>query len=144
MSNTRAEDVAVLDNEQLSRQEFARLGLKKVNDIVRVAIRCNDNQILIIESPDVYKSNGGQYIVFGDIRVDNFTQKLALAQNQARQSVELNMFDELDPKHVVNEDDLQTIMRETEVTYDVAKDTLIRYHGDIVRAMASIILNSDL
>lgn len=139
MSTDTQEEALLAGNEQLARQEFGRLGLKRVSGIVRVSLRCNDNQILTVESPDVYRTPTGQYVVFGAVRVDNFTQKLALAQNQARQSVELNMFEEIDPQNIVNEEDVQTIMRETEVSYDIAKTTLIRYHGDIVRAMASII-----
>ena len=63
-----------------------KLGLKKVPGIVRVTFRKKDNQIIAIDSPEVYKSAGGNYVVFGEPRIDDFTRKLAAAQAQAQKS----------------------------------------------------------
>ena len=73
-------------NEKKAREALMKLGLKKVPGIVRVTFRKKDNQIIAIDSPEVYKSAGGNYVVFGEPRIDDFTRKLAAAQAQAQKS----------------------------------------------------------
>lgn len=48
------------------------LGLKKVNGIQRVTIRKAKNILLVVASPEVYKSPGSDtYIVFGEPRIED-------------------------------------------------------------------------
>ena len=77
-------NVTVLNkNEKKARELIGKLGLKQIPGIIRVTFRKKDNQIYAIEKPEVFRSAGGNYIVFGEAKVDNFTQKLAAAQQQA-------------------------------------------------------------
>lgn len=76
----------VSKNERKARELVSKLGLKAVPGIIRVTFRKRNNEIVAIEKPDVYRTPGGNYVVFGEPKVDNFTQKLAAAQQQAQQS----------------------------------------------------------
>ncbi|CAI1737609.1 hypothetical protein SEUBUCD646_0O03590 [Saccharomyces eubayanus] len=80
-------NVTVLNkNEKKARELIGKLGLKQIPGIIRVTFRKKDNQIYAIEKPEVFRSVGGNYVVFGEAKVDNFTQKLAAAQQQAQAS----------------------------------------------------------
>lgn len=82
-----APNVSILSkNEKKSKDMLLKLGLKRVPGIIRVAYRKKNNEIIAIESPEVYKTAGGNYVVFGEPKVDDFTQKLAAAQEQAQAS----------------------------------------------------------
>lgn len=73
-------------NEKKAREIITKLGLKKVKGIVRVAFRKRNNEIIAIEQPDVYKTIGGNYVVFGEPKKDDFTQRLAAAQEGLQQT----------------------------------------------------------
>ncbi|QLG73066.1 hypothetical protein HG535_0E01500 [Zygotorulaspora mrakii] len=70
-------------NEKKAREMISKLGLKALPGISRVTFRKKDNQIIAIDQPDVYRTAGGNFVVFGEAKVDNFTQRLAAAQQQA-------------------------------------------------------------
>lgn len=73
-------------NEKKAREIITKLGLTKVKGIVRVAFRKRNNEIIAIEQPDVYKTIGGNYVVFGEPKKDDFTQRLAAAQEGLQQT----------------------------------------------------------
>ncbi|EDO18800.1 hypothetical protein Kpol_1028p76 [Vanderwaltozyma polyspora DSM 70294] len=76
-------NVTVLNkNEKKAREMISKLGLKKIAGINRVTFRKKDNQIFAIDNPEVYRSQGGNYVVFGEAKIDNFSQKLAAAQEK--------------------------------------------------------------
>lgn len=78
-------NVSILNkNEKKARDLIVKLGLKSLPGISRVTFRKKDNQIIAIDHPEVFRSAGGNYVVFGEPKVDNFTQKLAAAQQQAQ------------------------------------------------------------
>ncbi|KAG0668643.1 GAL4 enhancer protein [Maudiozyma exigua] len=82
-----APNVSILSkNEKKSKDMLVKLGLKRVPGIIRVAYRKKNNEIIAIEKPEVYRTPGGNYVVFGEPKVDDFTQKLAAAQEQAQAS----------------------------------------------------------
>ena len=82
-----APNVSILSkNEKKSKDMLLKLGLKRVPGIIRVAYRKKNNEIIAIEKPEVYRTAGGNYVVFGEPQVDDFTQKLAAAQEQAQAS----------------------------------------------------------
>lgn len=70
-------------NEKKARQAIAKLNLRKVEGISRVTFRRKGNQIFAIDNPDVYKSAAGTYIVFGEAKLEDLTQRLQQAQAQA-------------------------------------------------------------
>ncbi|QLL32453.1 hypothetical protein HG536_0C06220 [Torulaspora globosa] len=80
-------NVSILSkNEKKAKELISKLGLKALPGISRVTFRKKDNQIIAIDNPEVYRTAGGNYVVFGEPKVDNFTQKLAAAQQQAQAS----------------------------------------------------------
>ncbi|CCD24644.1 Egd2p NDAI_0D03300 [Naumovozyma dairenensis CBS 421] len=87
MSIPANSNVTILNkNEKKARELIGKLGLRLVPGIIRVAFRKKNNEIVAIEKPEVYRSVGGNYVVFGEAKVDDFTQKLAAAQQQAASS----------------------------------------------------------
>lgn len=74
-------------NEKKARDALIKLGLVQVKDISRVTFRKKDNSIIAIESPEVYKTPGGAYVVFGEAKVEDLTQRYqeAMAAQQAAQ-----------------------------------------------------------
>lgn len=83
---TNANVTVLSKNEKKAREIISKLGLKKVNGIVRVAFRKKNNEIIAVERPEVYKTVGGNYVVFGEPKKDDFTQRLAAAQQQLQQT----------------------------------------------------------
>lgn len=83
---TNANVTILSKNEKKAREIISKLGLKKVDGIVRVAFRKKNNEIIAIERPEVYKTVGGNYVVFGEPKKDDFTQRLAAAQQQLQQA----------------------------------------------------------
>ncbi|SCU80786.1 LANO_0B01156g1_1 [Lachancea nothofagi CBS 11611] len=71
-------------NEQKAREIIGKLGLKQVPGIARVTFRKKNNQIYAIEKPEVFRSHGGNFVVFGEAKIDDFPQRLAKAQEEAQ------------------------------------------------------------
>ncbi|SCU82794.1 LAMI_0C00936g1_1 [Lachancea mirantina] len=71
-------------NEKKARELIGKLGLKQIPGIARVTFRKKNNQIYAIEKPEVYRTAGGNFVVFGEPKVDDFTQRLAKAQQEAQ------------------------------------------------------------
>ncbi|SCV01657.1 LAME_0G17656g1_1 [Lachancea meyersii CBS 8951] len=71
-------------NEQKARELIGQLGLKQVPGISRVTFRKKNNQIYAIEKPEVFRSHGGNFVVFGEAKIDDFPQRLAKAQQEAQ------------------------------------------------------------
>jgi len=58
--------------ERKARKMFEGIGLKKVPGIQRVTIRRTKNVLLVVASPEVYKSPASDtYIVFGEAKVED-------------------------------------------------------------------------
>ncbi|SCV99346.1 LAFE_0A01156g1_1 [Lachancea fermentati] len=71
-------------NEKKARELIGKLGLKAVPGIARVTFRKKNNQIYAIEKPEVFRSAGGNFVVFGEPKIDDFPQRLAKAQQEAQ------------------------------------------------------------
>lgn len=76
-------------NEKKARELIQKLGLKQVPGITRVTFRKKDNQIYAIDRPEVFKSQGGNFVVFGEPKIDDFTQRLAKAQQNVQEGQEI-------------------------------------------------------
>ncbi|CCH61534.1 hypothetical protein TBLA_0E04820 [Henningerozyma blattae CBS 6284] len=155
-------------NEKKAREMISKLNLKRVPGIARVTFRKKDNQIVAIENPEVYRSQGGNYVVFGEPKVDDFTQKLAAAQAQAEASGILPTTDAKDPKNIqldmeaaaaadkkdasdapaevaddadagdLSEEDIKLIMEQANVPRGKAIAALTEHKGDLVNAIMSL------
>ncbi|GEQ70640.1 hypothetical protein JCM33374_g4318 [Metschnikowia sp. JCM 33374] len=75
-----AEVNIISKNEKKARDAIKKLNLKQVKGISRVTFKQRGNLIYAIDSPDVYKSPAGTYVVFGEAKVDDMNQRLAEAQ----------------------------------------------------------------
>lgn len=151
-------------NEKKAREMISKLGLKKVPGIIRVTFRKKDNQIYAIEKPEVFRSAGGNYVVFGEPKVDNFTQRLAAAQQQASQQQATKTPEDIqadlqaaadanegaktedapaaDDENVdvgdLNPDDVDLVIQQTNASKGQAVKALKEHNGDIVNAIMSL------
>lgn len=156
-------NVTILNkNEQKAKEMIAKFGLKQIPGIQRVTFRKNDNQIYAVEKPEVYRSQGGNYIVFGEPKIDDFTQKLASAQQEMQTvsgdksplDIQNDMqlaADEL--KDAASEieddeapvdtgdipaDDIELVASQANVSINKAAKALKDHSGDIVNAIMSL------
>lgn len=81
-----AEVAVISKNEKKARALIAKLNLKKVDGISRVTYKRKGNQIYAIDNPEVYKSTAGTYVVFGEAKLEDLTQRLQQAEAQAQAS----------------------------------------------------------
>nr|CAO98813.1 nascent polypeptide-associated complex (NAC), alpha subunit [Nakaseomyces delphensis] len=150
-------------NEKKAREMISKLGLKKVPGIIRVTFRKKDNQIYAIEKPEVFRSVGGNYVVFGEAKVDNFTERLAAAQQQTAQQQATKTPEDIqadlqaaadanesgkpadasaDDENVdagdLNEDDIELVVQQTNASKNEAIKALKEHKGDIVNAIMSL------
>lgn len=60
-----------------------------MKDISRVTFKKKNNTILAIEKPEVYKTLGGSYVIFGEAKVEDLTKRYqeAMAAQQAAKEV---------------------------------------------------------
>lgn len=162
-------NVSILNrNEKKARDLIIKLGLKQLPGISRVTFRKKDNQIIAIDHPEVYRSAGGNYVVFGEPKVDNFTQKLAAAQQQAQASGAVPAAGEAskNPEEIqkdlrnaasnpeqpaqelgeneevdatgVNPDDIELVAEQANVPKNKATKALKDHNNDIVNAIMSL------
>lgn len=64
-------------NEKKARDAIKKLGLKQIKGISRVTFKQRGNLIYAIDSPDVYRSPAGTYVVLGEAKVDDMNQRYA-------------------------------------------------------------------
>ncbi|VEU22622.1 DEKNAAC103597 [Brettanomyces naardenensis] len=76
-------------HEKKAKEQLLKLGLKPLKDISRVTFRKKGNFILAIDNPEVFRTQGGSYIVFGEAKVEDLNKRYAeavAAQNAAQQA----------------------------------------------------------
>jgi nascent polypeptide-associated complex subunit alpha len=77
-------------NEKKAREMIKKHNLKQVKGITRVTFKQRGNLIYAIDSPDVYRSAAGTYIVFGEAKVDDMNKRIEEAQAQQAQQEALS------------------------------------------------------
>lgn len=71
-------DIQVISkNEKKAREAIKKFGLKQIKGISRVTFKQKGNLIHAIETPEVYKSANGTYIVFGEAKIEDLNQRYA-------------------------------------------------------------------
>lgn len=138
------EVIIIAENQQYAKDTLLKSNYKRVSGISRVTIRRMDNQLVIIEDPEVYKAGNGTYIVFGNPLIDNFGQKLVIAQQKARQSVLLPSYEGEGEELLYDEEDIKLIMKQTECSENEAMHAFSRNHGDVVSAIFELCQTNDL
>lgn len=74
-------------HQKQAKERLLKLGLKQVKSVSRVTFKKKGNFILAIENPEVYKIQGGSYVVFGEAKVEDLNKRYAetLAAQKAAQ-----------------------------------------------------------
>ncbi|CAK7893771.1 nascent polypeptide-associated complex subunit alpha [[Candida] anglica] len=85
-----AEVQVISKDEKKARDLIKKLNLKQVPGITRVTFKQKGNLIYAIDSPDVFRSPAGTYVVFGEAKVDDMNKRIAEAQAQAAQQEALS------------------------------------------------------
>merc|ERR1712206_16905 len=110
-----------------------------------------NNTILAIEKPEVYKTSGGSYIIFGEAQVEDLTKRYqeAMAAQQAASEVNdainapkgddlaASIQDDLKKASLEDkpESDNTVIMEQTNTSRNKAIKALKEHDGDIVNAI---------
>lgn len=73
-------DSKVSRQEKKARKQIAKLGLKPVPGITRVAIRKSKSMLFVINKPEVYRNpNSDTYVVFGEAKIEDLAQQAQMA-----------------------------------------------------------------
>ena len=98
-----AEVTIIPKAEKKAKDALLKLGLKPLKDISRVTFRKKNNTILAIEKPEVYRTQGGSYVVFGEAKVEDLTKRYQEAMAAQEAAKEVN-----NAVNAPKEDDLAT------------------------------------
>lgn len=143
--------------EKKSRKVISKLGLKQVQGVNRVAIRKSKNILFVINKPDVYKSPASDtYIVFGEAKIEDLSQKAQLAAAEKFKSDVVNTSNEqraktAKPKLNYDDDDnepadetgvdpkdIDLVMQQANVSRNQAVKALKNNQNDIVNAIMDL------
>lgn len=142
--------------EKKSRKVISKLGLKQVQGVNRVAIRKSKNILFVINKPDVYKSPASDtYIVFGEAKIEDLSQKAQLAAAEKFKTDVVNLTEEqkakAKPKLNYDEDDgepadetgvdskdIDLVMQQANVGRNMAIKALKNNNNDIVNAIMDL------
>lgn len=141
--------------EKKSRKVISKLGLKQVQGVNRVAIRKSKNILFVINKPDVYKSPASDtYIVFGEAKIEDLSQKAQLAAAEKFKTEVVNAPDEqkakAKPKNYEDDDnepvdetgcdpkDIDLVMAQANVSRNRAIKALKANDQDIVNAIMEL------
>eukprot|EP00055_Hartaetosiga_balthica_P002471 m.4099 g.4099 ORF g.4099 m.4099 type:complete len:203 (+) comp2168_c1_seq1:74-682(+) len=151
-------------SEKKARKALAKLNLKPISNISRVAIRRNKNFLFVISKPDVFKSpNSDTYVVFGEARIEDLSQnamasaaekliKEKTAEEKAEnaeketEEIEVEAADDSsesktegkDGESSADDNDVQLVMHQGKVSREEAVAALEKSGGDIVNAIMSL------
>ncbi|KAI8909682.1 nascent polypeptide-associated complex subunit alpha [Gorgonomyces haynaldii] len=133
--------------EKKARKALAKMGLKHVTGVTRVAIRRPKNILFAINAPDVYKSaSSDTYIVFGEAKVEDMNRiaqaaaAAAAAQKpaQAPAQKEVEAAEESVGEDGVDGKDIDLVMQQANVSRAEAIKALKANNNDIVNAIMEL------
>lgn len=159
-------DVNIISkNEKKARDLIKKLNLKQIKGITRVTFK-QRNIIYAIDSPDVYKSAAGTFVVFGEAKVDDLNARLAESQasqeaaapeqadepaDKSPESITADLqnatikekVEEIDDDEDLDESGLDTkdidiIVEQAQVSRGKAIKSLRKNKGDIVNAIMDL------
>merc|ERR1712179_738774 len=104
--------------EKKARKSIARLGLKPVTGVTRVAIRKTRQMLFVINKPEVFKNQTGDtYVVFGEAKIEDLSQQAQMAaakKFQDAQEVRKKAQELAKPEAIVEEEEEEEL-DETEI-----------------------------
>jgi len=145
--------------EKKARKQIARLGLKPVTGVTRVAIRKTRQMLFVINKPEVFKNQTGDtYVVFGEAKIEDLSQQAQMAaakkfqdaQQVAQKAKELAKPDaiveedeeEEDDENIdmngVEEKDVDLVVQQANCSRKKAVNALKKNDGDIVNAIMEL------
>ena len=141
--------------EKKSRKVISKLGLKQVQGVNRVAIRKSKNILFVINKPEVYKSPASDtYIVFGEAKIEDLSQKAQLAAAEKFKTDVVHMPEEQKAKAKssnyedddnepvdetgVDPKDVDLVMQQANVSRNAAVKALRNNNNDIVNAIMDL------
>ncbi|KAI9209792.1 NAC domain-containing protein [Polychytrium aggregatum] len=142
-------------SEAKARKAMAKLGLKPITDISRVVIKRSRNIIFTIARPDVYKSVGDVYIVFGESKAQDISAQQDAANKQFQASdlaADMESSEEVVPaapeaeadddeavdEEGVEDKDIELVMQQAGVSRAKAVKALKNNGNDIVNAIMEL------
>lgn len=154
-----AEVTVISKNEKKARALIAKLNLREVKGIARVTFRKTGNQIFAIDKPDVYRSAAGTYIVFGEAKLEDLSERLQAAQQAAGNGEDVEELAPKDPASItadleaaaisgpadeddeevdetgLSEENLKVVMEQANVSRAKAAKALKKHDNDLVNAI---------
>lgn len=145
--------------EKKARKQIAKLGLKPVSGVTRVAIRRSKAMLFVINKPDVFKNpSGDTYVVFGEAKVEDLSQQAQMAaakkfqeaqeiKQKAQEATQPTTIleeeeEEVDDGEVdtsgVDEKDIDLVMQQANCTKGKAVKALKNNDNDIVNAIMEL------
>jgi nascent polypeptide-associated complex subunit alpha len=140
--------------EKKARKGISKLGLKSVPSVTRVTVRKTKNILFIISKPDVYKSPGDTYVVFGEAKIEDLSQAAqvqAAEKFKAPETVQPTISEaeadttELDNAEGEDDDgagleekDIELVCQQSNVARKKAIKALRSNGGDIVNAIMEL------
>jgi len=146
--------------EKKARRSIAKLGLKPVPGVTRVAIRKTRQMLFVINKPEVFKnSNGDTYVVFGEAKIEDLSQQAqmqAAKKFQDAQELQAKAKELTKPSAIVEEDedddedddnvdmtgveekDVDLVIQQANCSKAKAVKALRRTEGDIVNAIMDL------
>lgn len=140
-------------SEKKARKALAKLGLKLVPGIKRVAIKKSKNILFIIAQPEVYKSSSSDtYVVLGEVKVEDLSQQAQVAaaekfrsggsNGQLSTKTGANKEDEADAEEIdetgISGEDIDLVMSQAGVSRAKAVSALRSNGYDIVNAIMDL------
>ena len=139
--------------EKKFKKAMMKMGLKPVENIVRVTLKTNKNMIMYVDEPFVMKSSETAYVIFGEAKIFDFGKAMAEKQAQKFQQPEgeikkknLDEIKEIKEDHDdvpeeigdIKEEDVQNLISYSNCSRNVAIKTLKATKGDIVEAITRL------
>lgn len=152
-------------NQKKAIKSFKGTGVKKVEGISRAVIRKRSGPVLLIESPEVYRTPNGSYLVFGEAKVQeqpDFTKQLAdltegekdagaektpeaiqadlasAAENPSAAEEDKAIPDEEVNTEGLDEENIKIIQDQANVPKYKAANALRKHQGDLVNALMDL------
>lgn len=144
--------------EKKARKSIAKLGLKPVSGVTRVAIRKSKQMLFVINKPEVFKNTSGDtYVVFGEAKIEDLSQQAQMAaakkfqeaQEVAQKAKQLSKpeaiieeEEEEDDENIdmsgVEEKDVELVIQQANCSRAKAVKALKSNDGDIVNAIMEL------
>jgi len=140
--------------EKKARKAIIKLGMKPVNDVIRVTMKKSKNIMFVVSKPDVFKSpTADSFIIFGEAKIEDLAAKQAqmnaensqqrAQQNKANFEGQAQKEGAAGEEEAVNEDgidakDIALVIDQAHCTRAQAVTALRNNNNDLVNAIMEL------